>query len=89
MKKNKFKDIQRKIDQFKDKSNNSVGISRVKANNSKIFDVATELVAGVIIGLMMGIFFDNLFDSKPLFLIICMIVAIIAAFRSIWKSSFN
>ena len=89
MKKNKIKDIQKKIDQFKDKSNNSVGISRVKANNSIIFDVAIELVAGVIIGLMMGIFFDNLFDSKPLFLIICMIVAIIAAFRSIWKSSFN
>ena len=51
------------------------------------FNIAIELVAGVIVGLIVGLFFDNLFDSNPIFLIICIILAMIASFRSIWKKN--
>ncbi|CAM9999717.1 unnamed protein product [Choristocarpus tenellus] len=42
-----------------------------------------------IVGLIIGVFFDNLFDSKPIFLIICIILAMVASLRSIWKKNIN
>lgn len=83
MDKEKFKDIQQRIDKFK---NNKLIPNKI-SNNSAAFNIAIELVAGVIVGLIIGIFFDNLFDSNPIFLIICIIFAMIAAFRSIWKKN--
>lgn len=83
MNKEKFKDIQQRIDKFK---NNKLIPNKIN-NNSTAFNIAIELVAGVIVGLILGIFFDNLFDSNPIFLIICIIFAMIAAFRSIWKKN--
>ena len=83
MDKEKFKDIQRRIDKFK---NNKLIQNKI-SNNSTAFNIALELVTGVIVGLIIGIFFDNLFDSNPIFLIICIIFAMIAAFRSIWKKN--
>ncbi|MCP5374510.1 MAG: AtpZ/AtpI family protein [Rickettsiaceae bacterium] len=56
-----------------------------KRTGSPIIDIASELVAGAIVGVIMGILLDKLFNSKPLFLIICIILASIATFRSIWK----
>lgn len=83
MNKDKFNDIQKKIDKFK---NNKPITSKI-GNNSMAFNIAIELVAGVIVGLIVGLFFDNLFDSNPIFLIICIILAMIASFRSIWKKN--
>lgn len=83
MNKDKFGDIQKKIDKFKNKK----PIPNKLGNSSMAFNIAIELVAGVIVGLIVGIFFDNLFDSKPIFLIICIILAMIATFRSIWKKN--
>jgi len=54
-------------------------------SNSGAFNVAVELLAGVIVGVIMGLFFDNMFDSKPLFLILCLVLGIIASFKSIWN----
>jgi F0F1-type ATP synthase assembly protein I len=48
-------------------------------------DIASELVAVVIVGVIAGVLLDKLFSSKPLFLIICIILASISAFRSIWR----
>lgn len=85
MNKDKFGNIQERIDKFKDKKSTS----RKAGHSSKAFNIAVELVAGAIVGLIMGMFFDNLFDSKPIFLIICIILAMVAAFRSIWKKNIN
>jgi len=78
----KIDELQEKIDKLK--SNNvKTGVS--KKNSSPIIDIAAELVAGVLVGVIIGLMMDNLFASKPLFLIICIILAVVAAFRSIWK----
>jgi ATP synthase protein I len=77
----KYEEIEREIDKLKEKKNKS----RILSNGSTAFNIAVELVAGVIVGIIIGLFFDNLFDSKPSFLIICLILATIATFRSIWN----
>ena len=86
MKKDKFVNIQQRIDKFKNKKSTS---DIVVHNSNKAFNIAVEMVAGAIVGLIMGMSFDNLFDSKPIFLIICIILAMVAAFRSIWKKNIN
>ena len=86
MKKDKFGNIQQRIDKFKNKKSTS---NKVVRNSNKALNIAVEIVAGAIVGLIMGMFFDNLFDSKPIFLIIYMILAMVAAFRSIWKKNIN
>ena len=85
MNKDKFGNIQERIDKFKDKKSTS----HKAGHSSKAFNIVVELVAGAIVGLIMGMFFDNLFDSKPIFLIICIILAMAAAFRLIWKKNIN
>lgn len=77
----KHADIQERINKHKVKKITTQTV----LNCSQAFSIAVELVAGVVVGLIIGLLFDNLFDSKPLFLIICLILAMIAAFKSIWN----
>ena len=77
----KYEEIEREIDKLKAEKNKSSVLSGVSA----AFNIAVELVEGVIVCVIIGLFFDNLFDSKPAFLIICLILATIAVFRSIWN----
>lgn len=54
--------------------------------------VSIEIVAGVIVGLITGICLDKIFATKPVFLIICLVLGMIASARTIWqklKSSKN
>lgn len=83
MNKDKFGKIQERIDKYKVKNTPL----KKGVNSSKAFNIAVELLAGAIVGLIIGMFFDNLFDSKPIFLIICIILAMVASFRSIWKNN--
>lgn len=58
--------------------------AKIENASNAAFNIAIEIVAGVIAGLIIGLFLDNLFASKPIFLIICLMLSSIAAFRSIW-----
>ena len=83
MNKDRFGEIQKRIDKIDvDKR----PLKKVE-NSGNAFNIAVELLAGAIAGLIIGMFFDNLFDSKPIFLILCIILAMVAAFRSIWKNN--
>lgn len=55
------------------------------SSGNLVFNIAIELIAGAIVGVIMGLFLDKMFDSKPVMLIICLCMASIAAFWSIWK----
>lgn len=82
----KHQEIQNRIDKFKTvKKQASTQANTPISSVSRALNIGVELVAGTIVGVVIGLFFDNLFDSKPLFLIICLIFAIIAAFKSIWN----
>ena len=79
MENKKLQDIQTRINQYSKKK------KKIDTSNATPLNVAIELVAGILVGLIMGIFFDNLFASKPLCLIICLMLSICASFRSIWN----
>ncbi|MGI4775585.1 MAG: AtpZ/AtpI family protein [Janthinobacterium lividum] len=49
--------------------------------------IGTEIVAGVLAGLIFGIFLDKLFASKPLFLIIGLIFGNIVSARIVWQKT--
>lgn len=79
---NNIEGVKKRIEKIKEEQ---LSISSKKHTSSTIIDIASELVAGVIVGVIVGILLDKLFSSKPLFLILCIILASIAAFRSIWR----
>ena len=79
---NNIEGVKKRIEKIKEEQ---LSISSKKHTSSPIIDIASELVAGVIVGVIVGVLLDKLFTSKPLFLILCIILASIAAFRSIWR----
>ena len=63
-------------------------------NNKKLIDksfssalsrVATELLAGLIIGGGLGLFLDRWLDTKPLFLILFFILGGVAGIYNLWR----
>ena len=62
-----------------------------KLRNNKLdaFSISIEIVAGVIVGLITGILLDKMFTTKPLFLIICLILGMIASAKVIWQKVKN
>lgn len=80
---NDLDEIQKRINKLKPEKITT----EIKAKNNKLdpFEIASELVAGVLVGVITGVFFDKMFDSKPLFIIICLTLGIIASVRIIWQ----
>ena len=65
------KELDKKIDLALSKKNVSINKKSVdKSFLSTLSRVATELVAGLIIGTGLGLLIDNWLETKPLFLII-------------------
>lgn len=47
--------------------------------------IVTELLAGVLGGLLLGWFIDRLAGTSPLALIACLVLGVAAAFLNVWK----
>ncbi len=77
--------LEDKIKQFKQK-NQKVTKNRINQIHSLSTGamIGIEIVSGVLIGVIIGTFFDKLFTSKPIFLIICILLGSVASFRTIW-----
>ena len=60
--------------------------AKYKLENNKVnaFSISIEIVAGVIVGLITGILLDKIFTTKPLFLIICLVLGMVASAKIIW-----
>ena len=48
-------------------------------------NIATDLVSSVLVGFVGGFYLDKWLDTKPLFIIICLMIGIAAGFRMIWR----
>ena len=72
--KHKSDNVLQKINNFKSKKTNVMGLN-----------IAIELVASMFVGIIVGLMLDNFFTTRPIFLIICLILSNIAAFRLIWQ----
>ncbi len=51
--------------------------------------IATELVAGSTVGIIIGVFLDKMFDSKPIFFIVCLLIGLLASIKIIWQKVVN
>jgi ATP synthase protein I len=57
-----------------------------KSDNVKGEHVLAELVAGLLFGLFLGYAIDSYFDTKPLFMIILIILGLAGSFYNIYKA---
>ncbi|AFC70491.1 AtpZ/AtpI family protein [Rickettsia australis] len=77
----KLKDIKARI---KDLKTSKISNSKVQQEISQ-FTIAVDLVSGTMVGVVIGIFTDKFFNSKPLFIIVFTIIGIIAGFNIIMQ----
>ncbi|ABV74382.1 hypothetical protein A1C_00245 [Rickettsia akari str. Hartford] len=75
----KLKDIKARI---KDLKTSKISNSKVQQEISP-FTISVDLVSGTMVGVVIGIFTDKFFNSKPLFLIVFTIIGMIAGFNII------
>tara|TARA_B100000579_G_scaffold421542_1_gene422474 strand:+ start:581 stop:901 length:321 start_codon:yes stop_codon:yes gene_type:complete len=84
---NQNKNLKEKIDfalskkKYSDKDKKLID----KSFSSALSRVATELLAGLIIGGGLGLIFDRWLDTKPLFLILFFLLGGIAGIYNLWR----
>ena len=88
------KNLENKQDNLEEKINLALSKKKVIDGRKKLIDksfsstlsrVATELLAGLIVGAGIGIMIDNWVDTKPLFLIICFLIGGFAGIYNLWR----
>tara|TARA_B100000989_G_scaffold290515_1_gene263773 strand:+ start:3680 stop:3958 length:279 start_codon:yes stop_codon:yes gene_type:complete len=65
----------RKLDKTEKKANFSIG-----------FKIATDFVASIFVGALIGLGFDKLLSTKPIFFLIFLILGIAGAFLNIYRT---
>ncbi len=83
MKNQKINELSNKIDIKLKGQDNKYAKNSPLGSSTKI---ATDLVAGVLVGLIIGLTLDQWLRTKPLFLIICLLLGVIAAIKNIMIS---
>jgi F0F1-type ATP synthase assembly protein I len=73
------------IEKFKNDNYNN------KGNNKKIFksllnlNVGVYIIAPIFLFLIIGFYLDNYFNTKPFFLVLCIIIGTISSFYNLYK----
>ena len=84
----KLKDFSKKLENLK--KLNSKTKNQKKNKNFKDFGIylksGVELVSAIIVALVIGVFLDNYFQSKPIFLIIFLILGFGAGIMNVYRS---
>ena len=84
----KLKDFNKRLKNLK--NSNSKIKNQKKNKNFKDFGVylksGVELVSAIIVALVIGVFLDNYFQSKPIFLIIFLILGFAAGIMNVYRS---
>ena len=51
--------------------------------------ISLDLLSSVLVGAMIGLGIDNFFSTKPIFLLIFLVLGVIAGFYNLYKSALN
>ena len=51
--------------------------------------ISLDLFSSILVGTMIGLGIDNFFSTKPIFLLIFLVLGIIAGFYNLYKSAQN
>jgi len=81
-----FDDLKSKIELIKKKYKKD----KIQKNNNSIgfaFKISTELVAAVFVAIFIGWYIDKLLGTKPIFLIILLLVGIVAGIFNVVRSA--
>lgn len=86
MQDNNFKNLDRDIKNFEKKlEKNKPKYENSSHSESIVVRILSELIAGIIIGFSAGYFIDDYFDTKPIFIMVGLILCSIGALRNIYK----
>lgn len=82
---NKLDELEQKIENLKSKirAEKAPKIQAKGIRYGAIFNISIEIVAHLIAGVVIGLMLDKYFQTKNIFLIICLIFSIIAACKNI------
>ena len=84
MKNNKLQDLKNKIRNHQNNEN----IKHISSNKKGAgfgFRISTEIVAAIIVGVVIGIFVDNYFNTRPFGLVIFFILGSLAGFLNVYR----
>ena len=70
-------------------SHENLGNSNKDFNFGIGFKIATDFVASIFVGACIGLGFDKIFSSKPIFFLIFLILGIAGAFLNIYRTILN
>ncbi len=78
------------LEKFKDRLKNNEENRYPKKKNRKGFGlgmkISLDLISPIIVGVLIGLGFDKIFSTKPVFFLIFLLLGIITGFVSIIKS---
>ena len=80
---NKIENLKNKIKNYEDKKSKKP-LLKNKSSGS-VFKISTELVAALVVGVIIGLFVDNYFNSSPFGLIIFFILGSLAGFLNVYR----
>lgn len=81
----KLDQLKCRIDQFKQSKSGASPAKKSLIYRVDSLTIAIELVAGTMIGLIIGSLLDRTLNSAPLGLIICLLLGMLASFKVIWQ----
>ena len=85
---NNLKELSKKLDDYKlkniTKNKNKSEVSPTSLGLG--LKISLDFVAAVVVGVLIGLGFDMLFNSKPIFFLIFLILGIAAGFMSMYRS---
>ena len=86
----KKKDLENRLDKLSSELENKKQVSNnttpnPPSNVSYAFKISAEILAGIFVGLFLGYYTDKIFQTKPLFLIIFLLLGIAGSLLNIYK----
>lgn len=84
---NKLKSLDKRISEYKRKYlNKSANLIKYLGGDATPIGISMELFAGGIVGVIIGLVLDHLFEMKPFFLVLCIILGEGAALKNIYDN---
>jgi ATP synthase protein I len=83
------KKIQELSDKLEDTRTSNKPTDKTASNMSFAFKISSELIAGIAIGGFVGYYADEYFQTKPLFLIIFLLLGVAASLLNLYREIKN
>lgn len=83
---NQKKTLDEKLKKFKERNSTKIKPNSDKVNFGVGFKISVDLIASIIVGVSLGLGFDYIFNTKPTFFLIFLILGIAAGFMNMYRT---